>query len=69
MLTLKWFQVVALFNPLTYTTEGLRYAMVSPIHGHAFPTLAIGWILLGLCGFTIVLLFVGIRLFRRRVIS
>src|SRR5215813_11823656 len=25
---IKWFQVITLFNPLTYAAEGLRYAMV-----------------------------------------
>lgn len=67
--SLKWFQIVTLFNPLTYASEGLRYAMVPPFHGHPFPTLAIGWVLLGLgtaCG---VFLLIGIQSFRRRVVS
>ena len=37
--TIRWFQIVTLFNPLTYAAEGLRYAMVPPINGHAIPTL------------------------------
>ncbi|MFL5656088.1 MAG: ABC transporter permease, partial [Ktedonobacteraceae bacterium] len=43
---IKWFQIVTLFNPLTYAAEGMRYAMVPPLHGHPLPTLAIGWVLL-----------------------
>jgi ABC-2 type transport system permease protein len=62
---IRWFQIVTLFNPLTYADEGLRYAMVS----YPIPTLAMGWVLLGL-GVTIVAFtFLGILVFRRRVVS
>ena len=65
---IKWFQVITLFNPLTYASEGMRYAMVPSINGHTIPTLAIGWVLLGL-GVTIVVFFIlGIRTFRSRVV-
>ena len=65
---IKWFQVITLFNPLTYASEGLRSAMVPSFHGHVIPTLDIGWVLLGL-GVTFVVFFIlGIRTFRRRVI-
>jgi ABC-2 type transport system permease protein len=30
---IRWFQVFTLFNPLTYASEGLWYAMVPPING------------------------------------
>jgi ABC-2 type transport system permease protein len=60
---------VTLFNPLTYASEGLRYAMVPPIHGHSLQTLAIGWILLMLCGTFAVCLGLGIKLFHQRVIG
>jgi ABC-2 type transport system permease protein len=66
---LKWFQVVTLFNPLTYASEGMRYAMVPPLHGQELPTLALGWILLALCTTFMFSLWGGIRLFHRRVIN
>jgi ABC-2 type transport system permease protein len=67
--SLRWFQIVTLLNPLTYSSEGLRYAMVPPIHGQLLPTLPIGWILLVLCGIFVACLWLGIRLFQRRVIG
>jgi len=67
--TVRWFQVITLFNPLTYAAEGLRYAMVPPIGGHAMPTLPMPWVLLALAA-TIVLCFLfGTRTFRSRVVS
>jgi ABC-2 type transport system permease protein len=42
--SLKWFQVVTLFNPLTYVSEGMRGALTS------VPHLGTGWIVLGLAG-------------------
>jgi ABC-type lipopolysaccharide export system ATPase subunit len=66
---IKWFQVVTLFNPLTYAAEGMRYAMVPPVQGQALPTLAIGWVLLTLCASFIVCLWVGLKLFQQRVVS
>jgi ABC-2 type transport system permease protein len=30
---IKWFQILTLFNPLTYAAEGMRYAMIPPLHG------------------------------------
>ena len=66
---IKWFQIITLFNPLTYATEGLRYAMVPRIHGQTIPTLGIGWVVLGLSVTLVVFLYLGIRTFRRRVIN
>ena len=66
---LKWFQIITLFNPLTYASEGLRYAMLPSLHGQHFPTLGIGWIVLALSGVCIVLGIIGIRTFYRRVVS
>lgn len=66
---IKWFQIVTLFNPLTYAAEGLRYAMVPSISGRTFPTLAMGWVILGLSVTFVVFLFIGIRTFRARVVS
>lgn len=67
--TIKWFQIVTLFNPLTYAAEGLRYAMIPPLHGPASQTLALGWVLLALCVSFIACLWGGIKLFRKRVVS
>lgn len=64
-----WFQVVTLFNPLTYASEGLRYSMVPPVRGHDFPTLALYWILFALCTSVIVMFVLGVRTFRKRVIT
>jgi ABC-2 type transport system permease protein len=66
---IKWFQIITLFNPLTYASEGMRYAMVPPVHGITLPTLGIGWVLLGL-GTTFVVFFIlGIVFFYRRVVN
>jgi ABC-2 type transport system permease protein len=66
---IKWFQILTLFNPLTYASEGIRYAMVPPLHGQAPQTLALGWVLLALCVSLIACLWGGIKLFRKRVVS
>jgi len=66
---IRWFQILTLFNPLTYAAEGLRYSMVPPIGGHNFPTLGIGWTLL-LLGISVVAMFIaGTGTFLRRVIT
>jgi ABC-2 type transport system permease protein len=65
---IKWFQIITLFNPLTYASEGLRSAMVPGFNGQAIPTLAMGWVLLGLGVTFIVFLYLGIRTFHRRVV-
>ena len=67
--TIKWFQVLTLFNPLTYAAEGLRYAMIPPVHGLAPQTLAISWVALALGASSILCLGGGIALFHRRVVS
>jgi ABC-2 type transport system permease protein len=67
--SIKWFQVITLFNPLTYAAEGLRYAMVPTLNGHALPTLALGWILLGLSVTVVVFFILGLRIFRSRVVN
>ncbi len=66
---IRWFQVFTLFNPLTYASEGLRYAMVPPINGHDFPTLGLAWILFALGVSVLAMFFLGTRTFRRRVIT
>ncbi len=66
---IRWFQILTLFNPLTYASEGLRYAMVPPVNGHDFPTLGLGWILFALGVSVIAMFFLGTRTFRGRVIT
>ena len=66
---IRWFQVLTLFNPLTYAAEGLRYAMVPPMQGRSIPTLPLPWVLLALVltifgGFAL-----GTRTFRSRVVT
>jgi ABC-2 type transport system permease protein len=66
---IRWFQILTLFNPLTYASEGLRYSMVPPIGGQQFPTLALQWILLALGVSVIVMFLAGTRTFYRRVVT
>lgn len=66
---LKWFQILTLFNPLTYASEGIRSVMLPPIHGQELPTLALGWVLLALGTTLLLSLWGGIKFFQRRVIS
>ena len=66
---IRWFQVVTLFNPLTYCAEGLRYSMVPPIRGHELPTLNPYVILLAL-GISVAAMFIaGTRTFQKRVVT
>lgn len=65
----KWFQIVTLFNPLTYAAEGMRYTMIGTYHGHPFPTLPIEWSLSGLLATWVVFLASGTYFFRKRVIA
>ncbi|HEY6405842.1 MAG TPA: ABC transporter permease [Ktedonobacteraceae bacterium] len=67
--SIRWFQIITLFNPLTYASEGLRASMIPAIHGHTIPTLAMGWVILGLGVTFVAFLFIGIRTFRRRVVN
>lgn len=67
--SIRWFQIVTLFDPLTYASEGLRAAMIPTINGRPLPMLGIGWVLLGLGTTFIVFLSLSIRSFSRRVIN
>jgi len=67
--SIKWFQIVTLFNPLTYASEGLRYAMVPTLHGYTLPTLGIAWVLLGLSVTIVLFTILGVRSFYRRVVN
>lgn len=66
---IKWFQILTLFNPLTYGAEGMRFAMVPAIHGQTLTTLPMQWVLLALFATIVVFFFLGVRTFRRRVVS
>jgi ABC-2 type transport system permease protein len=66
---IRWFPIVTLLNPLTYASEGLRYAMVPPIGGRQFPTLGLHWILLALGVSVVVTFLLGNRTFSRRVVT
>ncbi|HEX4769429.1 MAG TPA: ABC transporter permease [Bryobacteraceae bacterium] len=66
---IRWFQVLTLFNPLTYASEGLRYAMVPPMGGRNFPTLSLAWILLMLGVSVIATFALGTRTFLKRVVT
>jgi ABC-2 type transport system permease protein len=61
--SLRWFQVITLFNPLTYVSEGMRAALTSAPH------LATGWMVLGLVGSTLLFAWLGVRGFARRAVD
>lgn len=67
--SVRWFQAVTLFNPLTYAAEGLRYAMVPPLGGHSMPTLPVRWVVLALLATIALGLSLGARTFHNRVVS
>ena len=67
--TVRWFQIVTLFNPLTYASEGLRAAMVPPVAGHPIATLSYQWVVAGLVVTFVVFVTFGMHTFRRRVVS
>ncbi len=61
---LPWFQVVTLFNPITYVSEGIRSALLP--RGPHMPTwIAAALLIVALVGFS----YVGITGFRRRAID
>jgi ABC-2 type transport system permease protein len=62
-----WFQVFVLFNPLTYCSEGLRYSMV-PVMGR-ISGIPLPWILFALCSSIVVMFIMGVRTFRKRVVT
>jgi ABC-2 type transport system permease protein len=61
--SLRWFQVVTLFNPMTYVSEGMRAATTS------VPHLGTGWIALGLGVSLIAFWTAGLIGFRRRAVA
>jgi ABC-2 type transport system permease protein len=61
---LRWLQIGVLANPIVYISEGLRAAL-TPSMGH----MPAAWILIALVFFLALLTWLGMRGFRRRVIS
>jgi ABC-2 type transport system permease protein len=61
--SLRWFQVITLFNPLTYVSEGMRGALT------AGPHLGTGWIALGLVVSIGTLGTIGVRKFIGRAVD
>ena len=66
---IRWFQILVLFNPLTYCSEGLRYAMVKPLGATATPTLDIRIVIFALLAAVGGCFAVGLRTFRKRVVT
>ncbi len=58
-----WLQTVVLVNPLIYVNEGMRAAFTDAPHMHLYVVYPV------LVGFLVVFLGVGLRNFRRRVLS
>lgn len=65
---LRWFQVLTLFNPLTYASEGLRYAMIPTLRSSLFTRLGTGGIFLELGAIGVILFLLGLWTFQRRVV-
>ncbi len=61
---LRWFQVITCFSPLTYASEGFRAALTPQV-----PHMPLGFIVLGLVGFTALFAVLGIRGFLRRAVD
>jgi ABC-2 type transport system permease protein len=63
--SLRWFQVITLFNPLTYVSEGMRASLIPNLVPHMTPWVAI----LVLAAATVAIAAAGIRGFLRRAID
>ncbi len=59
----SWLQTLVLINPLIYVAEGMRAALTSTSHMHLYVVYPV------LLGFCVLFLYLGIRGFRRRVLS
>jgi ABC-2 type transport system permease protein len=67
--SIRWFQLLTLLNPLTYCSEGLRYAMVKPLGAREMPTLDMRWVIVALVAGIAICYAWGLRTFKKRVIS
>ncbi len=61
---IRWLQIGVLFNPIVYMSEGLRAAL-TPTLDHMNEALILGM----LCFFLVLLTWLGLKGFRRRVVS
>lgn len=66
---IRWFQILTLFNPLTYGSEGLRFAMVPSIGGQPVPTIPPIWAVGALLVSVVATFVLGSRTFLKRVIT
>ena len=66
---IRWLQVLLLANPLVYMSEGMRVSLLPQSGTHQVPHMPYWAIYLGLLGFTALLGGLGIKGFRRRVLS
>ena len=62
--SLRWFQIVTCFSPLTYASEGFRSSLVPQS-----PHMATGYILLGQVAFLILFTILGVRGFLRKALG
>jgi ABC-2 type transport system permease protein len=58
-----WLQTLVLINPLVYVNEGMRAAFTNAPHMHLYVVYPV------MIGFCVVFLWLGLRNFRRRVLS
>jgi ABC-2 type transport system permease protein len=59
----KWLQTLVLINPLIYVNEGMRAAFTAVPHMHLYVVYPV------LVGFSVVFVGLGIRSFKKRVLS
>lgn len=61
--SIRWLQILVLINPLVYMSEGFRAALTPVPHMHLYAIYPV------LIAFTAVFVWVGLRSFKRRVLS
>ena len=61
--SLRWFQILTLFNPLTYVSEGMRASLTALGH------LDTVWIVLGIAVSLVLFVALGLRGFQRRAVD
>jgi len=66
---IRWFQVLTLANPLTYCSEGLRYAMMPPAGTGQLSTLDIRVVIIALLVGIAACFYAGTRTFYKRVVA
>ncbi|WP_161975426.1 ABC transporter permease [Tengunoibacter tsumagoiensis] len=66
--SIRWFQIVTLFNPLTYAAEGMRGIMIPTGLPGSVPVLDFQWVILGLLVTIALFLVLGVRGFVSRAV-